>query len=361
MARKNKTTNKTRTKTKTKTKTKKNKRSRKLLGGAAAAPGVLYSPEKQSEAEAEALTSTSKSNNYKPDNAKTLGVGRTKLVWGTQSDPGWAYMNTTPAQMVGYKKQDMINDYIFAAKLHRDASTFFPAVVPAWNTPSKFIYKKELCEQIHIRTKDGIPGVTKDTLNEICVAAHELMGQHSLFTLDLKPDNLGRLRGKINFIDFSPENSFKLKPNLPVEIKNIYVSLSILILLICCWNHSGVSRDDLKLLARDHINITHAGLFYKFSKGNSKYKDLVYKSDPPTYIIMHPTGYHPSTDEYIDFDFNAPTKEENITQPFEYIEFYGGFNKDEIEYQLTSHLFYEKPKPGEPLIKPPAPSPFSSF
>ena len=50
MARKNKTTNKTRTKKKTK----KNKRSRRLLGGAAAAPGVLYSPEAQSEAQAQA-------------------------------------------------------------------------------------------------------------------------------------------------------------------------------------------------------------------------------------------------------------------------------------------------------------------
>ena len=338
MARTIKTKTKTRTKTRTRTRTRMTKGRSRLFGGAAAA---LLSPKKrqtqaeaQAEAQAQALTSTSMSNIYRPANAKTLGVGTTKLVWGTQSDPGWAYMNTTPAKMVGYKKQDMINDYIFAAKLHRDAEDFFPAVVPAWNTPSKFIYKKELCEQIKNETIDAV------TLERIIVAALALMEKHSLFTLDLKPDNLGILRKKINFIDFSPENSFKLKPGLPDEIKNIYVSLSILILLVYCCNYNQplYVSGELFNLAQKYIGPTKIDKsdFEQFYEENAKVIDEIPGTNPQEYDFTGP-GYHPSTDPNIDFDFNAPTKPEIIVEPYLFLNTYGKNSdlKQMIEYLLV--------------------------
>ena len=189
-------------------------------------------------------------NNDRPTNYKVIGTGATKTVWtSNQLGPDWAFINASPEQLEDYDKSDMMNDYLFSLKLHELDTSIFPEVVAQWQTPLKFIYKKELCQQIDINKMN----VT--TLTYIIDAAIDLMNTHSLFTFDLKPGNVGVLEGRINFIDFGLESSFKLKDDVSIEIKGKYVLYSILILLVCCLYNSIIPQNELKELAREYIHV----------------------------------------------------------------------------------------------------------
>jgi len=154
-----------------------------------------------------------KGNNHLPPKATVIGIGSTKTVMGLPRNKErdlyieWVLITSNLEQMEHYKKQDIINDYIFSLKLHYVDAGFFPEVVPLWRTPRKLVYKKELCRQIKNDT------ITVEILKDIIEAAQLLMEEHLLFTFDLKPENLGYelLYGNINFIDFGLENTYNLK------------------------------------------------------------------------------------------------------------------------------------------------------
>jgi hypothetical protein len=252
--------------------------------------------------------------NFVPAGAEPLGQGSTKFVWGLPTDPGWAYMNSTTAKMQEreFTKQDMINDFQFARRLHGIDPAFFPGVVPQWNTARKFIYKKERCERIRNATIDVA------TLQQIIDRAVALMDTHLLFTLDLKPENVGILRGNVVFLDFGQENSFKLveAARHRPDIRHHYVSFSILILLLHCYNYSPqIPKHALRVLAQQYIRIPHLPDFRGFYPGGR---------------------YDVRRDRNIDGTFNAPLNLQYTVEPHNFITAYGRDNWRAIIRELLT-------------------------
>lgn len=286
-------------------------------------------------------------NNYYPTNYKVIGTGATKTVWtSNQLGPDWAFINASPEQLEDYDKSDMMNDYLFSLKLHELDTSIFPEVVAQWQTPLKFIYKKELCRQIDINKMD----VT--TLTYIIDAAIDLMNTHSLFTFDLKPENVGILERRINFIDFGLENSFKLKDDVSPDIKSMYVSYSILILLVWCLYNSTIPHNELKGLARQYISFEYMERFRIFNKKQALQIDIVSDTAPPSVVIKNPGGYHPLFDPNIEVTFNFPNFNPSapdssilamIVEPYKFLEAYGSTRVHTMDGRIKerNHSFDE--------------------
>ena len=258
-------------------------------------------------------------------------------MWtSNQLGPDWAFINASPEQLEDYDKSHMMNDYLFSLKLHELDTSIFPEVVAQWQTPLKFIYKKELCSQIDINTMDV------RMLTHIIDAAIDLMNTLSLFTFDLKPGNAGIkhelnpitgvLEGRINFIDFGLESSFKLKDDVSIEIKGKYVLYSILILLVCCLYNSIIPQNELKELAREYIPLKYIKRFKIFNKERALQIDIDSDTAPPSVVINNPGGYHPLFDKNIDVTFNFPNFNPSahdssilamIVEPYKFLEAYG--------------------------------------
>ena len=296
-------------------------------------------------------------NNYYPTNYKVIGTGATKTVWtSNQLGPDWAFINASPEQLEDYDKSDMMNDYLFSLKLHELDTSIFPEVVAQWQTPLKFIYKKELCRQIDINKMD----VT--TLTSIIVAAIDLMNTQSLFTFDLKPGNVGfkddlnpitgLVEGRINFIDFGLENSFKLKDGVSIEIKNKYVFYSILILLVYCLYNSTIPHNELKGLARKYIPFKYIKRFKIFNKERALQIYIDSDTAPPSVVIKKPGGYHPLFDNNIEVTFNFsnfnPSAPDSsilamIVEPYKFLEAYGSTRVHTMDGRIKerNHSFDE--------------------
>jgi hypothetical protein len=255
-----------------------------------------------------------------------LGQGSSKLVWKIEGNDDYAYINSTPALMreSGYTKAKMRQDYRDALQLFElqgPFGMFFPRVLRVKETPTrtKFIYKKELCHQIDART------MIVDTLVDIIRATKALMETLRLFTFDLKPANVGISHGGfIQFIDFGKENSFKLVENAEEPTRNLYVSFSILILLIYCYNNSPlIPTEDLLRLARDHITITQISHFRQFFRDYARIRGGIISENPRRYAPPTQNGYNPYTDVNIDNTFTEPLEIDDIVEPFLFIEHYG--------------------------------------
>ena len=84
------------------------------------------------------------------------------------------------------------------------------------------------------------------------------MENHSLFTLDFKAQNMGRRpNGQLVYIDFSPENSLKLKDGISDDIKRKYVSLSILIFLLVLLScNDKITPEQINELSNRYVNLT---------------------------------------------------------------------------------------------------------
>ena len=221
-----------------------------------------------------------------PTDAIIVGKGSTKKVISLPKNSNHVYI--TPVNGTPFTpdlKNKMKQDYLFSKKLYEFCKgNFFPSVSEAWETPNTFIYKKQRCEQI---TDD----ITEEILVGIIQAAIDLIDQYKLFTLDLKPDNMGMLNGKYVFIDFGPECSYKLKDECVQEVINYYKSLTILILLIYCYNDKYYTNKNHRLLLKrlaDHY-------IYNFIYSNKYMKD--FKPDPIQ-------DYSWETDPNIDYGFN---------------------------------------------------------
>ena len=294
-----------------KTKIKKNKNRKTKKGGAAASMnnsgstpvgnGIPYHD----------------SNNYLPPGYQFVGQGASKYVYRIPGGrPGYLYINSTPLQRhtLRITRAIMLEEYAFAIKIYEDASGFFPNVAEAWNTPNKFVYMKEECARYDVRV------IGPDILRLHIENVVRLM-RHRLFTLDLKVENMGTslIDGHFVLLDFSPENSFKLKGSCPIEVLELYVSLSIFILLIHCWNNSRIPHTSLQELAHDFIPLR---CFQRFG----------------LFFNIH---YNVSTDPNIDYEFNrsaAPTLSRRVVQPNAFITTYGGVGVDQIIAELTNQL-----------------------
>lgn len=296
-------------------------------------------------------------NNERPTNYKVIGTGATKTVWTSkQLAPDWAFINATTEQLEDYDKSDMMNDYLFSLKLHKLDTSIFPEVVAQWETPRKFIYKKELCQQIDINTMD----VT--TLTHIIDATIDLMNTQSLFTFDLKPGNVGIKvdsnpitgldEGRINFIDFGLENSFKLKDGVSIEIKGKYVLYSILILLVCCLYNSTIPQNELKRLALQYIPLKYIKRFKIFNKERALQIYIDSDTAPPSVVIKNPGGYHPLFDPNIEVTFNFPNFDPSapdssilamIVEPYKFLEAYGSTRVHTMDgrTEVRNHSFDE--------------------
>jgi hypothetical protein len=270
---------------------------------------------------ARAATPYNHGNNEYPADREFVGQGTTKLVWELPSDPNYVYINSTPEQMMRNLKQNMKEDYTFALKLYRlGGNAYFPNVVRAWTTPNKFIYKKQKCVQLDSRT------ITRPILLGIIRAAISLMDTHSLFTFDLKGDNMAILRGNFVFIDFGPECSYKLHDACPY--KDRYKAFSILILLLHCLNFNTIIPPaEIQELALTYIDWRYVHEFHLFGMG---------------YDIM--------ADPNIDIEFNRsvapsfiPAK---IIEPYRFVETYSSGNPlASLAFLFARHM----PPNGEEL------------
>jgi hypothetical protein len=279
-----------------KTKIKKNRNRKTKKGGAAAAMNSSF----------ETLVGTGipyhDSNNYLPPGYQFVGRGASKYVYRIPGGrPGYLYINSTPLQRhtLGITRAIMLEEYAFAIKIYEAAPGFFPNVAEAWNTPNKFVYMKEECERYDV-------GVIGPDMLLPHIRNVVLLMRHRLFTLDLKVENMGtsRIDGHSVLLDFSPENSFKLRDSCPIADLELYVSLSIFILLIHCWNNSRIPHTSLQEIARDFIPLR---CFQRFG-------------------IFFNIHYNVSTDPNIDYEFNrsvAPTLSRRVVQPIDFITAYG--------------------------------------
>jgi hypothetical protein len=237
-------------------------------------------------------------NTYNPfTNMDEIGRGSSKLVMRRKSNKNHLYIRPLPEDELNPTlKRFMKEDYEFSLKLYTLYPLYFPEVSEAWETRHTFNYKKQRC----VRINDN--NITLKILQQIIDAANDLLDKCRLFTFDLKPPNVGLLYGRIVFIDFGPDCSFKLFEDCDTTD---YKSLIILILLIYCYNYTEIPRKELTKLANKYIK---------------NYKRFF-------------EGYDVNYDRNIDLDFNrtlAPSYKE-YTTPIEYLQAYANGNFEVIE------------------------------
>jgi hypothetical protein len=247
-------------------------------------------------------------NHYTPHNMREIARGSTKLVMQKNSNMEYVYIKPNPDDDLDLiLKRKMREDYEFALALYRICPEYFPKVEIAWTTPNTFIYKKQRCLQIN---KDNLD---IELLIQIIETSIYVLNNFLLFTLDLKPDNIGLLNGRCMFIDFGPDCSYKLRPGDHVED---YKSLIVLILLTFCFSYNPYSssiilRDDLQHIARTYIR-------------NTNYRRFFHQD----YSVVY--------DRNIDINFNrriAPTFVDQVF-PIQFIDSYSKGNFSYVEYYL---------------------------
>jgi hypothetical protein len=213
------------------------------------------------------------SNNYviyPKSNFVILGVGARKKASTRKVNNGWAYLSVAP-KFDKYEqkyvprspqlKRQWEEDFDVSLLLHRVCDSFFPNVERVLTTPNRYSFRKELCEKIvsgiilpnGTIKRDG--NLTYDILHHIIDRSIELIDNYGLFTLDLKPSNMGIKNHLGVFIDFSMDSSFLVNPNCDTSD---YKSVMILILLIYCYNFcvgdpTKLSMEQLRDLARKFV------------------------------------------------------------------------------------------------------------
>jgi hypothetical protein len=230
---------------------------------------------------------------YTPNNTNKLypnfisiGSGGTKLASIRKERNGFVYLSPVERSW----KIQWEEDYDFSLLLYKLFPDFFPKIITAFVTRHKYSYKKEECQQVE-KYKDvqvltsnqpyehleGPPskkrrgggwskntiGLTEQILINIIERAIDLLTKHRMFTLDLKPSNVGILKGKIVFIDFGPNCSFLLKVGCDITE---HKSAIILILLAYCHNSmlsTQITIEQLRKLADHYIpNKRMSSLFH---------------------------------------------------------------------------------------------------
>ena len=208
-------------------------------------------------------------------NLVQLGVGGSKKASTRRVANGWAYLSVAPVKRLGKSyvprsrplKAEWEEDFDFSLLLSRVCPDFFPRVERVLVTPRTYQPRKELCVKV-VSGKilpDGsrVGNLTYDLLRGIIVRSIELMDNFGLFTLDLKPPNMGLRNGALVFIDYGVDSSFLIKPECNTRD---YKSVMILILLVYCYNYclddpTMLSREQLRQLAREFvIGITYRRL-----------------------------------------------------------------------------------------------------
>ena len=248
---------------------------------------------------------------YTPNNTNklypnfiTIGSGGTKLASVRSERNGFVYLS--PVE--GGRKIRWEEDYDFSLLLNLLFPDFFPRVITTLVSPHLYTYKKEECKRVvkykdvavlsvtqmrsqtqhqqrkksrqnrlsqkrmlgeggggdFVRARDyNKVSLTKKILKTIIERTIELLTNHRLFTLDLKPSNVGILKRKILFIDFGPDCSFFVKDGCDLTE---YTSAIILILLVYCYSFMlsmQLTKEDLRGLAREFIpNRSVSSLFH---------------------------------------------------------------------------------------------------
>ena len=200
-------------------------------------------------------------------NFVTLGVGASKKASTRRDHPnGWAYLSAAPDKYGRVPRSRKLKmqweeDFDVSLLLHGVCDSFFPNVERVYTTPNGYSFRKELCEKIEsgIRLPNGTiireGNLTYPILRHIIDRSIELIDNYGLFTLDLKPPNMGLKNGLGVFIDFSLDSSFLINPDCDTSD---YKSVMILILLVYCYNFcvgdpTKLSREHLRELAREFI------------------------------------------------------------------------------------------------------------
>lgn len=198
-------------------------------------------------------------------NFVTLGVGASKIASIREQPNGWAYLSVAPDENGRVPRSRKLKmqweeDFDVSLLLYRVCDSFFPNVERVLTTPNRYSFRKELCEKIvsgkrlpNGTIRDG--NLTYPVLRHIIDRSIELIDNYGLFTLDLKPSNMGLKNGLGVFIDFSLDSSFLINPDCDTSD---YKSVMILILLVFCYNFclgdpTKLSREHLRELAREFV------------------------------------------------------------------------------------------------------------
>lgn len=236
-------------------------------------------------------------------NFVTLGVGTSKKASTRRDHPnGWVYLSVTPDKYGRVPRSPKLKrqweeDFDVSLLLHRVCHSFFPNVERVFTTPNGYSFRKELCEKIvsgkrlpnGTITRDG--NLTYELLRHIIDRSIELIDNYGLFTLDLKPHNMGLKNGLGVFIDFSFDSSFLVDPDCDTSD---YKSVMILILLVFCYNFclgdpTKLSREHLRDLAREFVT----GITYR----RLCEPDYRIENDPCLDLTFN-KGIAPSFDKY---------------------------------------------------------------
>lgn len=181
-----------------------------------------------------------KTKGYDPDketgDGSFIGEGQHKVVW-RQND--FAVINATDDQRdidEGSTKEEIEksnlkikNEYNFTVYLHEKVSTIvgIPKVYrykeEDYFGDTKFRYAKELCENVVIND---------DLFHEMIDLSDRLLDAGWVY-VDIKPDNLGLLDGKLCIVDTDHRSFYRI----PKELVDDFRSWNYLIILIYAYNH----------------------------------------------------------------------------------------------------------------------------
>jgi len=157
-----------------------------------------------------------------------LGDGTSKRVWRWEN---FAIVNGTDAQRgitfphdtkhIKEKNIPIQMEYNFTVYLHQlfMSDPNCPFVIPRvylfqdrnkFRRPGLFRYAKELCEKV----------VVNDELVNTMIKISDYLSEKGWVYLDMKPDNLGLLNGKICILDTDYSNFYRVPPELKEDFRN---------------------------------------------------------------------------------------------------------------------------------------------
>ena len=180
-----------------------------------------------------------------------IGEGRHKVVW-RQND--FAVMNATDAQRrLGDNPTDkeikesnlsIQKEYNFTVYLHSQLSKIvgIPKVYrykrDDYFGDKKFRYAKELCENVV---------VNDDLMDEMIDLSERLLAAGWVY-LDMKPDNLGRIKGKLYIVDTDYRSFYRVPPKKVGYFKRWCYFILVMYIY---HNHPEITKDKLAMVVRD--------------------------------------------------------------------------------------------------------------
>jgi len=252
-----------------------------------------------------------------------LGRGSSKMVWVIPADPRWVIMNAHPSQVYNEedsqhvrnrKRREMMykqrTEFLFTHTIRDYLPLLIPQVREVEPTgffrdrDRRFRYAKERCELLPLND-DTFPrmiGLLRD------------MYEHDLVYIDIKPENLGIVRGNLCILDTDPDVFYKVHP----DFKEYYINSGFITAVLYSFLHVPEIRKDI---LRDFVNasLPPATCDAVFAQDLNPYRAQIAASnvDYMTPIIERVRYYQPDA---------TPIAEElarNIQLPMEFIAHYG--------------------------------------